>query len=125
MFKHSQETDSCSHCIDECYKVDYEYTTHTKPLKNVCLGNPDLQENVSLMSNDHLSYNFLPYEHDVQEMGSNLQITDSCFFYIKKNAAVVDIFVGSASVVQITRSTRVTFIQQLANTGKFILYIND
>ncbi len=115
-----KEDEECPHCIDECYKVDYEYTIHTKPLENICKGKEKrkIYEAVKMEVNKKLEYNFLPLDYVLQEMGLRVNLIDSCFFYVNKNAALVDIHIGPAAAVQITRSRRVTFLQQLANLGE-------
>ncbi len=113
----SKRNNKCLHCMDECYKIDYEYTIHTKPMQNICQDNPGLKKAVNQEVNNFI-YNFLPHEQSVQVMGLDTHLKDPCITYVGKNAAVVDFQIGPKSAVKITRSARVTDVDQLASFGK-------
>ncbi len=106
-----KKNSSCSHCIDECRKVDYEYTIDTKPLGMICVGNKAIAKAADKEANRNI-LNFLPLTMEVTK-----HMFGSCSSYVEKNAAVVDTYIGPAYVVQLSRRYRVTFIQQLGNLG--------
>ncbi len=114
----SQDLLDCSHCINECWKVNYDFTLHTKPLKNICDEAKEIRDSVNMVVNsDGGTSNFL-LEFDVlQEIGIDYHLFDACFAYARKNVALVDIHIGPNTAVKITRRARVTFLQQLANLG--------
>ncbi len=117
-FTKAKEEEKCPKCIDECNKVNYEYTIHTKQLKNHCQEN-EMSGSVNKKNkniNDNV-LNYLPEDYNFQEMGLRLHLFQYCFFYTKKNTAVVDFFIGPATVVQITSRPRVTFEDQLGSIG--------
>ncbi len=116
MVESSKKNSNCSHCIDECYKVDYEYTIDTKPLDMICEEEEAIDKAANKEANKNIQ-NFLPKDYSLLTMGMSNHMFSSCPSYVEKNAAVVDTYIGPAYVVQISRRHRVTFIQQLGNLG--------
>ncbi len=123
IIKMSEKETNCSHCLEECWKVEYDYTLHTKPLKNICVDYPDIRSAVNMIVNIRGIGNFLPSFLELQEIGLDYHLLDACYSYAAQNAALVDIYIGPAFAVKITRRSRVTFLQQLANLGKRDVWI--
>ncbi len=114
----SQDLLDCSHCVNECWKVNYDYTLHTKPLKNICKDAKEIRDTINMVINsDGGTLNFLPEFDVLQELGIEYYLFDACYVYARKNVALVDIHIGPNIAVKITRRARVTFLQQLANLG--------
>ncbi len=112
----AKKTEECPDCLEECNRVKYEYTVHTSPLKDICKENEAVKDAVN--KEIPLLYNFLPYSYIMQEVGLENHISNQCYFYAKKNVAVVDVQIGPSRVITTTRTVRVTLVDLLANIGK-------
>ncbi len=82
----------------------------------ICVGNEASAKAADKEANTNIQ-NFLPKDFSLLTVGMTNHMFRSCSSYVDKNAAVVDTYIGPAYVVQISRRSRVTFIQQLGNLG--------
>ncbi len=112
----------CSHCIEECDRVDYEHVIHTTPFRGICHNNKfSITKAIGGVSN-------VKSMEDYFEMGvdfdKKFHMNDVCLSYAHENIATVDVYVGPPKAVHITRSPRVTFLQQVANLGMILVFYN-
>ncbi len=114
--KLAKKTEKCPDCLEECNRVKYEYTVHTSPLKDICKDNEVIKDAVN--KEIPVLYNFLPHSYIMQELGLENHISNQCYFYAKRNVAVVDIQIGPSTIIRTTRTVRVTLVELLANIGK-------
>ncbi len=106
----------CSHCIDGCDRIDYEYTINTTPLTYIC--NTLHLRNAILKAWKKNKIEMYPQELNIQDIPSYLNNgEDYCTTYAQANISMVEIYVGPSKAVHITRTPRVTFLQQVANLG--------
>ncbi len=105
----------CSHCIDDCDKVDYEFMVSATPLQEICIEDEHIRKAVVQAAGIRGIEKYL----DAKSMSDELfDFGESCARYAQESIAKVDVFVGPVKAVHITRSPRVTFLQQVANLGK-------
>ncbi len=127
--ENSKSAESCPECLDECFRVDYEYTVHTTPMQDICGKDKKFSEEVrkavKLLANQDSFSSFLPNEYSMREMGLDLHLENPCYFFAKANMAWVDVQIGPASAVRITRRPRVTFVEQLGNLGMSTILVRS
>ncbi len=104
----------CSHCLDDCDKIDYEFTINTTPFQDICQLH-FYQRAILEAANINGLDKYLEADENFDAKLHFLQ--DPCTAYAQEGIAMVDIYVGPPKAVHITRSPRVTFLQQLANLG--------
>ncbi len=120
--ENTDDSSDCSHCLDDCTRVAYQYTIHTKLLKDVCRNNPKMRDAVNRVVNSQDLLNFLPPRDYLQDTGLDYHLLGPCFSYARKNVALVEFKIARASAVRNTRRIRVTFLQQVSSIGKHISY---
>ncbi len=84
--------------------------------KDICYDK-DVPEAVNAIINDQ-QVNYLPEIREVEDLGLRNHITNPCLYYVQKNAALVEVQIGPSMALKITRSARITMLQQVANFGK-------
>ncbi len=105
----------CSHCIDECERVDYEYAIQTTPFQDIC--NVDGAEGDAIEESSNVKGIERYLDTNDEDYNDKLHFKEICLTYAHESISTVDIYVGPPKAVHITRSPRVTFLQQVANLG--------
>ncbi len=102
----------CSHCIDDCDRIDYDYTINMTPLQDIC-DKPAFHKIILKAAKINSIAKF------IEEGSYYSDEYEQCRVYSQKRITMVDIYVGPSKAVHITRSPRVTFLQQVANLGMY------
>ncbi len=122
IYDNSSLQNDCPHCLEECDRIDYEYTVHTSQFPDFCKYPSYEGDAIRDVSNvqgieRYLYRNFID---DIEAYDHELHFSDTCQAYALENIATVDIYVGPTKAVHITQSPRVTFLQLVANLGNYV-----